>query len=99
MTDSEKFWGGDKGPPPTFRNVWLYWDDFLADEILGTPIAKKKDMNYIENIEPKDIIEPKDKPKKLSRTKKLYEDFKALSPIEKENFVNMIRNFVVHGHL
>lgn len=36
---------------------------------------------------------------KVSRTKKLYEDFKALSQIEKENFVNMIRNFVVHGHL
>lgn len=37
--------------------------------------------------------------KKQTRPQKLYNDFKALSQIEKENFVNMIRNFVVHGHL
>lgn len=74
---------------------WLYWDDpydNMSDDLSGTNIVTKK-KNRMKISAKEKLTTPK------TRVQKLYGDFKSLSQIEKENFVNMIRNFVVHGHL
>ncbi len=90
-----------------------YWEEegrnppvILAEKKSGTNIDKQdKSMigrsvkKYMEDEPSIGGYAENPRKSKVTRVQKLYQGFGELTQIEKENFVNMIRNFVVHGRL
>jgi hypothetical protein len=78
---------------------WCYWDD-TPDSSGDSPAKMAEDLTGIKLVKKRNMEDNKPRRKhKKSRVDDLLASFRTLSQIEKENFVNAIRNFVVHGKL
>jgi hypothetical protein len=88
-------------------HIFVYWDERFETKNSGTDSAKHKTMNSRDIVaasEREDTLISmegtrfkKTKRPKVKRVDELYKQYQKLSQIEKHNFINLIKNHIVHG--